>query len=369
MRLSRKILAAAAALMLMGCASAGEHAPSAAVRLEGREPGLGGLPASFVGQIPCADCPGIVYQVDLFPDHTFFQSMTYEERDVTYYDIGRWVLRGEPAILELSGEGESPTLLRVVDSNTLRLLDAEGHEIESGLNYTIRRTERFERIEPRLTMSGMYRYMADAALFTECRTGLRLPVAMEADNNALERAYLAVAPEPGAEVLVTVEGRIALRPGMDSDTLRPTLIPERFISASPGESCETRPSAGRPAGGQPAQVPLEGPEWRLVALAGGPISVADTERAPTLQLDPSDHRAFGSGGCNSFGGSYTLDGDRLGFGPLISTKMACATGMETEQAYFAALAEVRSWQVIGERLELYGAGGGVLARFEARRLR
>jgi copper homeostasis protein (lipoprotein) len=240
MKLWGRYAVATAALMLMGCASAGEQAPSAAARIEERQPALGGLPASFAGQIPCADCPGIVYQVDLFPDHTFFQRMIYEDRDVTYYDIGRWVLRGEPAVLELSGEGERPALLRVVDANTLRLLDAEGHEIESGLNYTIRRTERFERIEPRLTMSGMYRYMADAALFTECRTGLRLPVAMEADNIALERAYLALAPEPGAEVLVTVEGRIALRPGMDSDTLRPTLIPERFIAASPGESCEMR---------------------------------------------------------------------------------------------------------------------------------
>jgi copper homeostasis protein (lipoprotein) len=333
-----------------------------------RQSALGELPANFAGQIPCADCPGILYQLNLFPDHTFYLGMTYEDRDFTFYDIGRWTLSGESSVLELVGEGESPTLLRVVDASSLRMLDAEGHEIESGLNYTVRRTERFERIEPRLAMSGMYQYMADAALFTECRTGLRLPVAMEADNIALERAYLAVAPEPGAKVLVTVEGRVALRPGMDSDTMRPTLIPERFISASPGESCETRSSAGRPAGGQPAQIPLEGTEWRLVALAGGPITVADAERAPTLQLDPTDHRAFGSGGCNRFGGSYSLDGDRLSLGALISTKMACVTGMDTEQAYFAALAEVRSWRVSGQRLELYGVDGDLLARFEARRL-
>ena len=40
-------------------------------------------------------------------------------------------------------------------------------------------------------MSGMYSYLADAANFTECLTGARYPVAMEADNLALERAYLA----------------------------------------------------------------------------------------------------------------------------------------------------------------------------------
>ena len=30
---------------------------------------ISGLPATFVGIIPCADCPGIRYQVNLLPDH------------------------------------------------------------------------------------------------------------------------------------------------------------------------------------------------------------------------------------------------------------------------------------------------------------
>jgi copper homeostasis protein (lipoprotein) len=264
-------------------------------------------------------------------------------------------------------------LLRVVDSTTLRLLDAEGHEITSGLNYTLRRTPRFERIEPRLELSGMYRYMADAGIFTECRTGLRLPVAQEADNVALERGYLAVRREPGEEVLVTVEGTIAFRPAVDSDTLRRALIPDRFIAASPGATCEsvaagsaeagTRP--GHPSTGAAAAAPLEGTTWKLVALAGRSISSQDEERAPTLTLDSKDHRANGSGGCNRFGGGYALKGDELSFDPLISTKMYCEGVMDQEQAYFTALEATRGWRVNGRELELTGAGGEVLARFEA----
>jgi copper homeostasis protein (lipoprotein) len=352
--------AAIFALLLSGCAGSGQSIPPANASAASSPTALGQLPANFAGEIPCADCPGILYQLNLFPNQTFFQRMTYEGRDVTYYDIGRWRRRGEPSVIELEGEGERPTLIRVVDENTLRLLDAEGREIESGLNYTLRRTAHFERIEPRLTMSGMYRYFADAALFTECRTGLRLPVAQEADNIALERGYLAVRREPGEEVLVTVEGRIALRPGMDSDTLQSTLVPDRFIAASPGESCETLAATG-----QPADAPLEGTTWKLVELDRKSITVQDDERAPTLFLDPEHHRVSGSGGCNRFGGSYTLAGDRLSFGPLFSTKMACATGMDTEQEYFDALAAVWRWRVTGRRLELYGADGKSLAGFEA----
>ena len=43
-------------------------------------------------------------------------------------------------------------------------------------------------------MTGMFRYMADAALFTECLTEASFPVAQENDYLALERAYLAAPP-------------------------------------------------------------------------------------------------------------------------------------------------------------------------------
>ena len=46
--------------------------------------------------------------------------------------------------------------------------------------------------------------------------------------------------------------------------------------------------------------------------------------------------------------------------------MACPEGMQTEAAFSAALADVRTWQVIGEHLELYDAHGALLARLERR---
>ena len=44
------------------------------------------------------------------------------------------------------------------------------------------------------TRRGRFTYMADAALFEDCGSGLRFPVAMEADYLAAERAYLETAP-------------------------------------------------------------------------------------------------------------------------------------------------------------------------------
>jgi len=44
---------------------------------------------------------------------------------------------------------------------------------------------------------GEFRYIADAARFTDCLSGRDYPVAMELDYVAAERAYLATVEQPG----------------------------------------------------------------------------------------------------------------------------------------------------------------------------
>lgn len=65
-------------------------------------------------------------------------------------------------------------------------------------------------------------------------------------------------------------------------------------------------------------------------------------------------------------GGYTVTGDAIALGPVAGTKMACPSGMDTEAAFVAALAKVRTWRVLGRLLELRGTQGILLARFEAR---
>ena len=57
-------------------------------------------------------------------------------------------------------------------------------------------------------------------------------------------------------------------------------------------------------------------------------------------------RAYGNGGCNHWFAPYTLDGDKLTFGPIGSTRKACAPAlMEQEQRFFNALQTVQRWDV------------------------
>src|SRR5210317_25048 len=72
-------------------------------------------------------------------------------------------------------------------------------------------------VEPGFALEGMFRYMADAALFRDCRNNLVFPVAMEAQYIELERAYLNSGIEPGSEVMIRLKGRLLDRAAMEGD--------------------------------------------------------------------------------------------------------------------------------------------------------
>lgn len=159
----------------------------------------------------------------------------------------------------------------------------------------------------------------------------------------------------------------------------PRYHPFRFVFAALSfgvAACSPQPAGDGPAaatdtskGAPPASTsspPLTGTYWRLVALGDQPVTVTDTAREPHLTFAADTTRVTGSGGCNRLFGAYTLNGDRLSFGAVGSTKMACATGMDTETAFLPALGRVAHWRITGQQLEFTDSAGSVVARLEAR---
>ena len=86
-------------------------------------------------------------------------------------------------------------------------------------------------------------------------------------------------------------------------------------------------------------------DWHLVRYVDGSEEVAVPWYVEaTLHLE--DGRAHGSAACNSFSGEYTLEGDRLTFGALGRTEMACPEPiMAIENSYMAALDMVTTWVI------------------------
>jgi len=106
---------------------------------------------------------------------------------------------------------------------------------------------------------------------------------------------------------------------------------------------------------------LAGSKWQLTSINGTPIPVPTTSKTVTLEFD-SEGQVNGSGGCNSFGGSYQVQGDSLSFGPIISTKMACVdeTAMQQESQYFQILQGATKYSVAPEQLTIVGQGSDTL---------
>jgi copper homeostasis protein (lipoprotein) len=328
-----------------------------------REAALGALPAEFTGLLPCSDCVGIRYQINLLPGGAYMQRMIYlrDGHDDSYYELGAWSLSRDGRTLTLDGGRDVKALWVVVDPRTLRKLDREGRRIDSKLSYELRRRPGVEAMEPRVRLLGMFRYMADAPRFRDCRSGLQWPVAMSDDYRALERAYIERRAAPGSELLVSVNGRIEQWPKMEGGGTQPTMIVEKFVRAMPGETCkESKESAPR-AG-------LANTRWRPVRIGDRPVSVSGQRREPWIVLDSRSNRVTGSGGCNQFAGSYEAGRGTLRFGPLISTKVACPSS-DTETAFFRALGDTRRYRVLSRVLELLDDGGRLLVRLEERNLR
>jgi heat shock protein HslJ len=109
----------------------------------------------------------------------------------------------------------------------------------------------------------------------------------------------------------------------------------------------------------------EGPEWRLTGVrAGNEIGAVPFGTSATLRLDGG--QASGSGGCNSFTGSYQVAGPTLTFvDEVASTLKLCTDDVQTiEDAYFAALPEVAGWIIVDDVLQLRDAGGRTMLTFE-----
>lgn len=235
-------------LAMAACVSVGDN-PQRKIQPQAASPDVrmmagAVLPAIYQGDLPCADCAGLRYILDVRIDRVFFMRTTYlgkgSEAGETFDDIGTWTITPNARNVIFKGGRDESLMFSIENSETLRKLDSAGNPIESSsLNYELKRNASYRPLEPRLAMRGMYSYLADAANFRECRTLLKLAVEPSEPSAALERTYLATRKVPGEALLVSLDGQIAMRPGADGGAPVPTLVVERLTKVWSGATCET----------------------------------------------------------------------------------------------------------------------------------
>ncbi len=234
------------------------------------------------------------------------------------------------------------------------LTPGAGNTVEIQMKMTGKQTT---AAEPRPTrFHGLFRYMADAATFEECRTGRTFPVAMERDFRSLQQAYSQVVVTPGAGALTSLSATIEPRPKMNGAGTEPTMIVHRVDNVLSDQDCKPPiPDA-----------PLTDTYWRLSDLAGERIGDVPGDRDPYILLESSRARYRATAGCNGLGGEYELAGENVTFKPGISTLMACPPPVDGyESGLKLALFNTATWEIHGVILSLIDAHGKVLARFRA----
>jgi copper homeostasis protein (lipoprotein) len=204
-----------------------------------------------------------------------------------------------------------------------------------------------------MELEGMFRYMADAAIFRDCRNNRTYPVSMEGAYPELERTYLNSGIDPGSEVMARLKGRLLERQGMEENHNEVKLIVDNFHNILPDETCAPTTHAE-----------LIGTYWRLVELNGGMVNTPEEMKEAHMTLAASDSRVHGNAGCNNFFGQFTQNQSSLAFSALGSTMMACPQAMDTERDFLAAMGVTTRYEISGLILKLY-AEDQLLARLEA----
>ena len=108
------------------------------------------------------------------------------------------------------------------------------------------------------------------------------------------------------------------------------------------------------AGALAAGAPAFAGKWRIDEVRGS----ESFDAAKTQFEAAADGRVSTTVGCNRIAGKPAVDGDRITFGAMAATRMACPPPLDRlESKYLAALDAVRSWRIEGTKLLLLDAEG------------
>lgn len=191
----------------------------------------------YADTLPCADCPGILTQLDLRKDSTYVMRDRYLDRDsIASGTIGEWTVSGDMLTLNTA---DAPMQWRM-DGDKLERRAANGGPIETSLPNSIRRVANFG--SSRMHLSGAYVHYADSHSFKPCGSRYVIPVAMDEPGVKgaglqLERAYTERIKTPPDPLYVDIVATLRVGPAMEGDDIEEYLYIERLERVKEKQGC------------------------------------------------------------------------------------------------------------------------------------
>lgn len=303
-----------AVVILTGC-SAGRDLPS-------------GMADTYYGFLPCADCPGISYQLQLDNKGRYHVVRDYVDRESIFEGDGEYTFKNGQ--VQLWSDGKIIERYEY-EGDRLIMLDGEGNRIETELapyytlykgdaersknpdvgnisdpniNYRGTGNEPFWGIqitdENQIIFKGL---MEDEMEFSVPVTGTDL------SDDVKTIIYTGEQDDKKLTVTITTEAC--------QDNMSGFYFPTRLdVSVEMGDKKYDLRGCGQFL----SKYALAG-SWVLESINGNEIA---EEKKPTLGLHLPAHRITGNAGCNHyFGQIESLENGSISFGAIGATKMAC----------------------------------------------
>lgn len=286
---------------------------------------------SFSGILPCADCAGISYHINLFRDGRFAVRQEYLQRNQVNIVRGIWLL--EKRSLHLVNQQQTLPGFHFLSNKQIAMLDLNGKPIITNEKYHLQREAEFRKLDTRQAMLGLYQLKDNQASFTNCSSGDNLVVANTQHHLPVMRQYQQDERLKDKAVIATLQGR------RGQDEQDNTLFIDKFEQFWPGAMCPDQQQPGK----------LQGIVWRAEKLTNRYIPQQLNVR---VIFDQND-RLYGFAGCNNFNGNYKQRSSQLNIQPLVSTRKFCADSSALELQFTQSLQSADRVEVNGDKLQLF----------------
>ncbi|MFN3710196.1 MAG: META domain-containing protein [Alishewanella aestuarii] len=286
---------------------------------------------TFEGVLPCADCPGISYHINLYRDGRFEARQEYLERGQVELVSGAWLL--ERRTLHMVNQQVNLPSFHFRSNRQLVMTDLAGRPITRSDAYQLNRLDALKKLDTRQPMLGLYRLQNNQATFTKCQTGESLPVANTQNHLPMMRLYQQDSRFNNKAVIASLVGR----KGPDQHGTD-TLFIDKFEQFWPNATCPN----------QFAMKNLQGIVWRAEKIADRYVP-----HSLNVRLIFEKDKLYGFSGCNNFNASYQQRANTFAVQQLASTRKFCADASTIEQQFTEKLQQADRAEVNADKLQLF----------------
>ncbi|GAB3668743.1 hypothetical protein GCM10028791_44020 [Echinicola sediminis] len=315
---------------------------------------------TFYGVLPCADCPGISYELELGDDSSFTEKMVYQEKSEKVLEKSGVFSVSEEGLIELEKDENEGLRLLKVTSDSLQLLDIEGKAVEggtAGLHYL--KKDKPDNFNMKLREPSSIGFKATG---NEPFWSLEIDFNKQMTFKPMEgEALVTPVPEPIRPQDVNA---VSYRAATEKGTLHVTIFKRKCQDSMADQEFGHEVKVSLKMGGEDELMSYSGcgdyqgdyrlnDIWALETINGE--SLISKGKAPNLEFNLMENRFYGFGGCNRIQGQLTIDKQEVTFGKVISTMMACPN-LEKEASFIKKLNEQRySFKIEGTKLTLSNA--------------